>query len=136
MLKDGLTEEEWKTLHTPLGSVGSKTLMQEIIRINDKRITAVRAENEKFTPRKRAPLKGAAVISDDLGTHGVLNHADGKRYDSKSEFRKATKRAGCVEIGNEKPKDWKPPEARPGGVQGDFDVKPALKQALQQHGVK
>ena len=27
---------------------------------------------------------------------GVIKH-----YDSKSEFRKATKRAGCVEVGNE-----------------------------------
>lgn len=32
----------------------------------------------------------------------LLRHmADNKYYDSKSEFRKATKRAGCIEVGNE-----------------------------------
>ena len=39
------------------------------------------------------------VISD------VMDHtrhmANGKYYDSKSEFRKATRAAGCVEVGNE-----------------------------------
>lgn len=42
------------------------------------------------------------VISDDLGgINGLLNHADSKTYDSKSAFRKATQRAGCIEVGNE-----------------------------------
>lgn len=76
---------------------------------------------------------------DDLkaGVNGIVNHADGKRYDSKSEFRRATRRAGCHEVGNDvKPRDinWKPPIER--GVQGDFNVRPALKEALQKHGVK
>jgi hypothetical protein len=39
------------------------------------------------------------VISD---TMDHLRHmADGKYYDSKSQFRKATRAAGCFEIGNE-----------------------------------
>jgi len=36
-------------------------------------------------------------ISD--GMNDTRHMADGKIYDSKSRFRKATKRAGCVEVG-------------------------------------
>lgn len=43
------------------------------------------------------------VISDDLGKDGVLNHADGKLYDSKSEYYGAVKAAGCEVVGNDKP---------------------------------
>lgn len=131
MLIDGLTEHEWKTLKTPLSQAVGMHI--DIVRVNDKRITAIRTENKKFIPPKRKAV-AIGVISDDLGTKGLRNHADGKMYDSKSEFSKATKRAGCVEIGTEKPKDWKPPIER--GVRGDFNVAPALKEALQKHGVK
>ena len=41
------------------------------------------------------------VISDSMDQ--LRNMADGKYYDSKSEFRQATKAAGCVEYGNEIP---------------------------------
>lgn len=132
-MRDGLTEVEWKMLHTPLAILRGKTdEIADVIRINDKRIAAIRAENKTFIPTQRAGA--VAVISDDLGTKGLLNHANGRMYDSKSEFRKATKRAGCVEVGTQKPKDWQTPTQR--GVQGDYNVAPALKDALQQHGVK
>lgn len=99
------------------------------------RITPV--ETETFVRAKR-PNNGiwGNYGSDDLkaGVNGLINHADGKRYDSKNEFRKATQRAGCVEIGNEKPKNWQPPIQR--GIRGDYNVRSALKDALHQHGVK
>lgn len=136
-LRDGLTEKEWATLQTPLGVVrGNSAATAEILRLHDKRVAGIRAENKKFKPAPFKPVLGG-VISDDLGLHGVVNHADGKRYDSKSEFRKATRRAGCYEVGTDiKPRDvdWKTPTER--GVRGDFDVKPALKDALHKHGVK
>lgn len=40
------------------------------------------------------------VISDQMAD--TQHMADGKMYSSKSEFRKATRRAGCVEVGNDK----------------------------------
>lgn len=133
MLKDGLTETEQKLLSTPLGAArGNSTLQSDIVRINDKRISAIRAENKNFRAGRSRGV--ASVISDDLGLQGIINHADGRTYDSKSDFRKATRRAGCVEVGTEKPKEWKTPLER--GVQGDFNVAPALKEALQRHGVK
>ena len=75
------------------------------------------------------------VIRDDLsgGVSGMLNHADGKRYDSKSEYNRAVRAKGCRVVGN----DWnnatyKTPLER--GVRGDFNVRPALKEALERHG--
>lgn len=49
------------------------------------------------TPRDAA----APYIIDDTMPL-TENHADGNWYDSKSEYRKAVRRAGCIEIGNEK----------------------------------
>ena len=68
------------------------------------------------------------TISDDLGTQGILNHADGKLYDSKSAFRKATRRAGCYEMGN----DVKPDYQHKREIRGDFNVRPQLKEAVQK----
>lgn len=52
---------------------------------------------------KRAVIGNQRVeinfISDGMGY--TRHMADNKYYDSKSAFRKATKRAGCIEVGNE-----------------------------------
>lgn len=45
------------------------------------------------------PLEVHAVINDEMPP--TLNHADGKIYTSKSEFRKTIKAKGYVEYGNE-----------------------------------
>lgn len=41
--------------------------------------------------------------SDDLGTQGVLNPADGKRYDSRSAYYQAVKDKGLVILGDDAP---------------------------------
>lgn len=41
------------------------------------------------------------VITDEMPP--TVNHADGNIYTSKHEFRRATRRAGCYEVGNETP---------------------------------
>ena len=71
--------------------------------------------------------------SDRLGSdvNGILNHADGKRYDSKSQYERAVRAKGCRIVGN----DWnnatyKMPSER--GVRGDFNVRPQLKQAVEK----
>jgi hypothetical protein len=46
-----------------------------------------------------APKKAPNVISDTMPE--TRHMADGKYYSSKSEFRKATRSAGCVEVGND-----------------------------------
>ena len=58
----------------------------------------------KLVPKHQAtPLHNkdeATHVISDVMDH-LLNHADCKHYDSKSEFRKATRRAGYIEYGNE-----------------------------------
>lgn len=55
-----------------------------------------RRHDQKRSTKFPAPY----VISDDLGPAGVLNHADGKTYTSKSEYMRAVKAAGCEVLGS------------------------------------
>ena len=54
---------------------------------------------------KIEPSQKVHIISDDMPS--LVNHADGNRYDSKSRFRRATRAAGCYEVGS---------DAKPDGV--------------------
>ena len=47
------------------------------------------------------------VISDSIPD--MVHPANGKRYDSKSSFRKVTKAHGYIEVGNEKQQDNRKP---------------------------
>lgn len=60
---------------------------------------------------------GPSIIQDSM--EPLRNHADGRIYDSKSEFAKATRRAGCIEVGN---------EAMP--LRRERDVAPGLKEKV------
>jgi hypothetical protein len=73
---------------------------------------------------------GRDTLGDNV--NGILNHADGKHYDSKSQYNRAVRNAGCRVVGNDfnNIKPWQSPSAR--GVRGDFNVRPQLKQALEQ----
>ncbi len=51
---------------------------------------------EAAGPRPGAPM----VISDTID--GMMNPADGQRYDSKRAFYRAVRRAGCEVVGNER----------------------------------
>lgn len=84
-------------------------------------------EKEPFT-RQRAFY----VISDTLGegVQGTFNHADGKKYDSKSEYYKAVKAAGCVVLGNDAPDQAAPFDPKI----CDKDLKQDIKTAIEQLG--
>lgn len=62
--------------------------------------TYVYRDGKLIEKSKAAPLGGVFVISDTMAP--TINHADGKRYDSKAKFRAATRSAGCIEVGNER----------------------------------
>lgn len=81
-------------------------------------------------PKKSNPFSGFG--SDSLGgVNGVLNHADGQRYDSKSRFTQAVAAKGCRIVGNDmNHATYKTPLER--GVRGDFNVRPQLKQAIER----
>ena len=53
-------------------------------------------QTAKSTPRPRI-----AIISDTMDA--LVHPVTGKRCDSKSQFRRMTKDAGCVELGNDMP---------------------------------
>lgn len=59
-------------------------------------------DKETGLPVESSPISFAAphVIRDAMDA--TVHMADGKIYESKSAFRKATKAAGCVEIGDHK----------------------------------
>lgn len=75
---------------------------------------------------------GPQVISDCAGSdiHGIKSMADGKYYDSKSQYRKELKRRGLVEMGNDAPTVGKGPEANI----CEKEVKRDIAQAIQQLG--
>ena len=110
-------------LKTPIWELIEKKLLLEGIAAKDRKIAAVRKENESFVPTYFGPIN---IISDNLGTQGVFNPADGKRYDSKSQYYQSLKDAGCVvmEAGMDKPRKQR----------GNYDCAKELKQAAQQIG--
>ena len=60
--------------------------------------------NGKVIDKAKAPAKylagkAAYVISDEMAP--TKHMADGRHYTSKAKFRRATKDAGCVEVGND-----------------------------------
>lgn len=74
----------------------------------------------------RGPVHYAG--SDDLGTSGVLNPATGKRYDSRAEYYRDTKAAGCriVEPGET------PKERIPKPTTSDAELKRDIATAIKQ----
>jgi len=72
-------------------------------------------------------IKGlrAQYISDDLGTKGIFNHADGKTYDSKSSYYKAVKAKGLEIVGNEPIKQSQPKTSH-------IDWERAVHESIQQ----
>ena len=63
------------------------------------RATFVLRNGKLVEKRHAAPLRSIHVIRDEMGA--TVHMADGKTYTSKRKFRDATRRAGCVEVGNE-----------------------------------
>lgn len=73
------------------------------------------------------PLQGGSaphVISDTMP--GIRSHADGKFYDSKSQYRQSLKAHGCIEVGNERAPFERRPEFNPGRAAPD--IKAAIEQ--------
>lgn len=76
----------------------------------------IRKGRRKTPPDRRSLLAGPQIISDCM--ESTMNHANGKRYDSKSNFRKAVRAAGCDIVGNDTLPQRKPFE--PVGVKDDI----------------
>jgi hypothetical protein len=72
--------------------------------------------------RNRSDLPMPYIRSD--GMDAIMNHADGKLYDSKSAYYGAVKAAGCEITG-----DYQPPEKEPTPL---GNVKQDIKTAIEQ----
>lgn len=58
---------------------------------------------ESFEVKDYEPEVRGYVIEDSMDA--IVHPADGRVYDSKSEFRRVTRQHGCVEVGNETQSD-------------------------------
>lgn len=72
------------------------------------------------------------VISDDLGINGVFCHADGKMYDSKSQYYKSVKEKGYEVVGNDLPVEAF--EAKPVYNVSDKEMHKDISEAMKQLG--
>lgn len=70
----------------------------------------------------RSELPAPMVIKDTI--EPTVNHADGRRYDSKRAFEKAVRAAGCEIVGNETIK----PAPMPEMPDPRHDIKAAIDQ--------
>lgn len=77
----------------------------------------------------RSSLPRPYVIRDSLGegVQGLRNMADGQMYDSRSQYLKAVKAAGCEVVGNDELKTYPAPDLS--------DVGEYVKEAGEQLGV-
>lgn len=73
------------------------------------------------------PFNGFGSDSLPGGVNGIVNHADGKRYDSKSQYNRAVIAKGCRVVGN----DWNKQDLRKSEVSGDFHVRPELTRVTR-----
>lgn len=76
---------------------------------------------------KSNPFSGYGSDSLPGGVNGIVNHADGKRYDSKSQYEKAVRAKGCRVVGN----DWNNRDLSSRQVRGDFNVRPELAKTTK-----
>lgn len=95
----------------------------------------------QFKPRQAPPrheparshLPAPMIIMDGLDP--TLNHADGRRYTSKSAYYKAVRAAGCEVVGNDSSlAKAKPKEYVPEGV--GQDIKRAIEELKSKGKVK
>lgn len=70
-------------------------------------------ERDRLT-KARSELPGPMILSDTMPE--VEHPCDGKRYSSKSTFRRVTREHGCIEVGNDARRFKRP--ARPNDDRG------------------
>jgi hypothetical protein len=100
--------------------------LQMAIQAFDKRVEIIRNINKSYVPKDFGGLP--YVIRDDLGIHGIQSQADGKYYDSKSEYRKSLKRQGYIEMGSDAPVE------RKSQIDGEFVSKREIAETISRLG--
>lgn len=82
----------------------------------------------------RSDFPSPYVISDALpgGVNGLFHHAALRKFDSKHQFREATKAFGCIELGNEYAAATR---GRDPTELNDTVIESAINDALHEHGI-
>ena len=134
LLNSVITQEEWdfvSNLRIPVSDLTGLWLKKQII---DQKVTQAIESGAVVCVVSESATKQSAtnIISDYTGggIDGIQSMADGKYYDSKSQYRKELKRRGLVELGNDAPREAKPMEANI----CERDLKRDIAQAIQQLG--
>lgn len=95
------------------------------------------ARNCDPEPWPRSDLPAPHIISDNLpgGVNGLYHHAVCKKIDSKSAYRRATREAGCIEVGNERAAMERfAAESRNRPIPQDV-IESGVNDALARHGI-
>jgi hypothetical protein len=84
------------------------------------RETYVLRGGELVPKREAASMTPSApgVIGDAM--QPIRSMADGRMYDSKSQYRQSLRERGCIEVGNERAPFDRKPEFNPGPVAPDI----------------
>lgn len=91
---------------------------------------------EDSWPRSDCP--SPYVVSDSLpgGVNGLFHHAELRKTDSKSEYRRWTKDNGCMEVGGERDAfEKQAAEERNRDTIKQDAIESAVNEALHQHGI-
>lgn len=78
------------------------------------------------------------MVSDNLpgGVNGLFHHAELRKTDSKSEYRRWTKDNGCMEVGGERDAfEKQAAEERNRDTIKQDVIESAVNEALHQHGI-
>lgn len=95
-------------------------------------------DNCKDNPWPRSEHPAPYLISDYLpgGVNGLFHHAECRKTDSKSEFRRWTKDNGCIEVGGERDAFEKVSnEERQRDTISQNKVEASVNEALHMHGI-
>lgn len=132
LLNGVISQKEWdfvKDLRIPYNDRNGLWLRKQIIDHKIK-LAIVNGKAKRVEYEKVETRKGPQVISDYAGKdiNGIQSMADGKYYDSKSEYRRSLKEKGLVELGNDAPTVGKGPEASISERELKHDIKTAIEQ--------
>lgn len=95
-------------------------------------------DNCKDNPWPRSEHPAPYLISDSLpgGVNGHFHHAECRKTDSKSEFRRWTREHGCIEVGNEREAfEKQAAEERNRDLVGKDVIESGVNEALHQLGI-
>ena len=119
---------KWYSQGCPIDRQDDVGGWQRLETVQDKIATAYKSGKlrQKITIDNGFVAPRVSVISDDMGTKGVLNPADDKMYDSRAAYYKAVKSKGLEIMGSDAPTKRATPKTK------TIDWKQAVAETLNK----